>query len=103
MMTTMITVLATSVKHSVEAYDILDKNGEVLYDGDTVRVWWGGGNDGRPYRFWRIYRLSISKRGKLKYSGIENIVDPKDIYKLSSDQGAYNFAKQSNYERREYI
>jgi hypothetical protein len=72
------------MRYSVSAYNIYDGDGSPLYDGDIVRVTLGGGNDGgKRYRSVRYHQLSISRTGRLKLSGIENIVNPKELVKTA--------------------
>jgi len=70
-------------KYSVQ-YNIYDSDGSVLHDGDIVRKQWGGGNDdGRVYYTVEFHQLTIGKRGKLRISGCENIVDPEELRKIN--------------------
>lgn len=65
---------------SVPGYNILDMYGNVLHNGDIVRMYWGGGNDnGQRYRTYAYHRLTITKRGKLKLDDLGNIVNPREL------------------------
>lgn len=75
---------------SVNAYNIYDGNGEILFNGDIVTKCWGGGNDGRPYKGWQFHRLSISREGELKLPECENVVRANELVKIHSDDTLFN-------------
>lgn len=70
---------------SVKGYNIYDKYGKVLYDGDCVKLYWGGGHDsvGR-YHSYQYHVLYISIRGKLMISGCANFVVASSLVKQNN-------------------
>lgn len=75
------------MRHSVEAYDIHDKHGRVLYDGDYVEYCWGG-HAGQ--RILETHRLRIRKSGRLSLSGCANIIRAAELVKIDSPEHPLN-------------
>lgn len=67
------------MRRSVEGYNICDKHGRVLYDGDFVEFCWGGHNG---QRILETHKLRIFKTGHLSISGCSNIIHSKELVKI---------------------
>jgi hypothetical protein len=70
-------------RKSVEGFNILDKRGRVLYDGDFVEYCWGGQ---AGQRILETHRLRINKTGHLSISGCANIIYANELVKLDAPE-----------------
>lgn len=90
-------------RHSVEAYNIYDKNGNVLYNGDVVLYKWGGGNErGRPYITCAYHQLYITSTGRLSMSGCHNSIYARDLVKIDPSDPKLK-AHRFDVEFKEYM